>query len=314
MGLSDGVPVTVLSHATADERRAVADWIRAALREGTDELSDWARATLGGFLLDLLADTLDDDTFLLICRETGRLADLVSRLLALGRLDEAGRAASGASDYTLLSLGGIFVGRGHDEVAERLIAERADSGGDVRLLDWMRDRFRAREDWESALAYADRGFRQRGSLDGYREVRELAQRAGRWETMRPELTGYLRASGGSALLIRVLLDEREYDLAVDALESMPDYGHNGGLALEVAEAVRAARPRAALAAYEREAELAIGRRNRSAYAEAGELLAQVREIYRHLGEESAWSDYVLELRVRYRTLRALKEELSAAGL
>jgi tetratricopeptide (TPR) repeat protein len=313
-GFSDGIPSAILSYATTDERALVADWIRAALRQATDELSDWARDTLGGFLLDLLGDSLDDESFLRICRETGRLGDIVSRLLALGRLDEAVQAASGAGDYTLLSLADIFVGRGHDEVAERLIAERADSSGDVRLPDWLRDRFRAREDWESALAYADRGFRHRVALERYQDVRELARRVGRWQALRPELIGLMTAPGHWPLLIQVFLDEGEYDLAIDALKDPAHRAYANELALEVAGAVSATRPRAALEIYQQEAERAVGRRNRSAYAEACELLARVREIHRDLGEESVWSDYILELRVRYRTLRALKEELSAAGL
>ena len=51
---------------------------------------------MGGLLLDLQADTIDDEAFLLICRQTGRLNDLVDRLLSLNRTDEAvGEAESG---------------------------------------------------------------------------------------------------------------------------------------------------------------------------------------------------------------------------
>jgi hypothetical protein len=51
--------------------------------------SEWGQEVLGGLLLDLQAETLDDEAFLAICRQTGRLKDLVERLLQLGRVDEA---------------------------------------------------------------------------------------------------------------------------------------------------------------------------------------------------------------------------------
>ena len=42
--------------------------------------------------------------------------------------------------------------------------------------------------------------------------------------------------------------------------------------------------------------------------------AQVRDLYRRLDEEEMWSRYVAELREKYRSLRALQEELTKAKL
>jgi hypothetical protein len=40
----------------------------------------------------------------------------------------------------------------------------------------------------------------------------------------------------------------------------------------------------------------------------------VRDLYRDLGEQSAWQALIADLRERHRSLRALKEELAKAGL
>ena len=312
LGFADAVPHEILSHATTAERTLVATQVRALLQ--TNDSSGWARSALGGFLLDLLGDDLDEVSYLAICRETGRTEDLVRRLLAVARLEEAVRAVSTAGDHDLLGMADIFIGQGHADIAERLVAERADVSGDSRLLDWLRDRFAAREDWESALSYSARSFRRRMSREGYKQVRELAERVGRWQALRPELIDALKDARQQGLLIQIHLDEGEHALALDALRDPSYRGYSRALGLDVAAAVRQSRPRDALEVYRAESELLIATRNRDSYAEACKLLVVIRDIYRDLTKEADWADYVLALRVRYRTLRALKEELDRAGL
>lgn len=59
--------------------------------------------------------------YIRICRETGRIHDLVDRLLALRRVEEAVEAAEGLGDYALLGVADIFVRHHHGKVAERLV-------------------------------------------------------------------------------------------------------------------------------------------------------------------------------------------------
>src|SRR5207249_588652 len=93
-GMGDDACDLLLDQTTPEERRTIAVWVREALPKGDSWGDDWRRQVYGGFLLDLEADTLDDETFLRICREMGRTPDLVDRLLSLGRVDEAVEAAS----------------------------------------------------------------------------------------------------------------------------------------------------------------------------------------------------------------------------
>lgn len=94
------------------------------------------------------------------------------------------------------------------------------------------------------------------------------------------------------------------------------YGYYGfgDIALQVARAAEEARPREAIELYRQSAERLIALRGRQNYQEACKYLAKMRALYEKLGEGEAWTTYITALREQNRNLRALKEELAAAGL
>lgn len=316
VGLSDGVPELVGQHATPEERQTYAGWVReAASRSAGDGFTtSWRREAYGGILLDLEADQLDDEAFLRICRETGRVHDLVDRLLELGRTDEAVRATERVGDYELLGLLDVLTAHGRGETAERLALDRLGPERDPRLIEWLKVRYLAEGDRAAALDMAERVFRTRPTLDGYRELRELAGGLGRWEALRPQVLSFLRDQVQIALLLRVHLLEGEIDGALALLDASRSSLYEPGIELEVARAAEATHPRAALAIYRGYAQRYIDQRSRDNYAEASRLLARVRSLHEALGETDEWARYIADLRDRHRTLRALKEELVAAGL
>ncbi len=336
VGVGDEAPDIILRHATAGERRMIAGWVREQLSQAQDNRYDewgtsWERSQFGHFLLDLEADTLDDETFLHICRETGRIADAVNRLLELGRIDEAASEAKYVNDYVLLGLLNLFVQHGQGELAERLAKERLKAPQnihnvvDVRLQEWLKQRYLARDDLPAALEISEQMFREHPSLQGYQELRQLATPFDRWETLRQELLALLEEKQHMALLIQIALDEDEIDKALELLgqlfasEKKPAYGYGyfygyPQLAIEVAQAAEETRPRAAITIYQREAERLIEQRGRDRYQAACGFLLRARALYEKLGEQDAWNSYITNLRDRYRSLRALKEELAAARL
>jgi uncharacterized Zn finger protein len=313
IGLSDRVP-DLEEHATAAERRTLAGWVREAMAGARE----WSRETLGGWLLDLEADTLDDEAFLRVCRETGRTHDLVDRLLQLGRVDEATREAERASDWGLLTMADLFVSRRHGDVAERLVRERSRQSQDTRLLEWLKKRAIEQKDPAAALELAGKVFRVQPSLERYKEIRKLARKLGRWDGLRTRLLGFLEEKGHAYVLIPVYLDEGEIDRALEAVKperrSAYGYGSGYGMALDVAKAAEKTRPEAALEIYRRRAEGLIDQRGRGAYQEACKFLKKVRDLYRRLGEEAEWTRYIGRLREQHRSLRALQEELTRARL
>jgi hypothetical protein len=85
----------ILDEATAEEKTQVARWVREALPVGEDWSANYRRQVYGRFLAVLEEDRLDDESYLRLCRETSLWPDLVDRLLALGRVDEAVEVAEG---------------------------------------------------------------------------------------------------------------------------------------------------------------------------------------------------------------------------
>ncbi len=317
-GFSDKALDAILEHATAEERRTIAGWIRDALPAGGDWSAKFHRKAYGAFLLELEAETLDDEAYMRICRETGLTYGLIDRLLALGRVDDAIAEIERAERGEFIGLVDLLVKHGHGDEAERLMLERSRTTDDWRILDWLKSRYKARGDEAAALEVAEKAFERSPSLAGYQEIRQLAGNLGRWDSLRPALLTMVEQTRYSSLLIQIYLLEGEIDRALDALKASPvdGYGYFGGqsLRLTVAEAAEETRPRAALEIYRQYAEGLIAQRGRENYRQACDLLKRVQQLYQRLDENETWTRYIADLREQNRTLRALKEELAAAEL
>ncbi|RZN35444.1 MAG: hypothetical protein EFT35_08515 [Methanophagales archaeon ANME-1-THS] len=314
VGLGDDVPEIILEHASPEERRTISGWVQEVLHQ--KKLSDWERETYGGLLLDLEKDRLDDESFLRICRETGRLEELEDRLLTLKRLDEAVVEAKKSSDYELLRLADIFVAHGEAEIAERMIAERAKTTRDWRILEWLKKRYKERGELSEALSITQELFQIQPNLSNYQEIRSLAQQIGLWKELREQLLTELHDR--YELLTEIYLDEGEIDLALEAVKRTRSallHGFWGAdLRVKVAEAAEEPRPNAAIELYRQLVEGLIDARGRGNYQQACRYLTRMHDLFLHIGRGEEWTYYIAELRERNRSLRALKEELSKAGL
>jgi uncharacterized Zn finger protein len=276
------------------------------------------RQRYGGFLLSLEEDRLDDEAFLRICRETGRRKDLVDRLLALGRVDEAVAAARQAKDYVLLGLVGVFAAHDRDDLAESLIRARPPNSRDQRLSEWLKERAHERGDHEEALRLAEELFWRRPELHRYQEMRGMARARGRWEALRAAVLSRLDAEERHHLLVEIYLDEGEMDRALETLDQWRGASRwrraDDRLSMQVARAAERERPRAAIRLYVEAVAQLIARRGRGNYAVAAAHLIRVRDLYRRLEEETAWEALITGLREKNPRLRALKDELNKAGL
>lgn len=321
VGLGDDVPDEMMKHATPDERRLVAVWVRDKI---PDADRDWGRKALGGFLLELEEERLSDDAYLRACRQTGRSLDLIDRLLKLNRDDEAIAEIRKMSDYELLGAAGMLLECGRERAAETLVKDRSAKSKDVRVFEWLRDRAVARNDHEEELKLLNEMYRLQPSLHRYTQVRALAQRLGRWDALRPKMLTGLTRDGWSnipSLRVEICLLEGDIDQALELVKPrkrqsvwpvMPMWGSS--LELKVAAAAEESRPEAAIEIYHRAAERSIEHRSRGAYREACALLAKVKQLKRRLDRAETWDVYIAGLRQRYNSLRALKEEMAAAKL
>jgi catechol 2,3-dioxygenase-like lactoylglutathione lyase family enzyme len=349
-GFAERAAQQLVRYATPLERQTIAEWIREVLADEEHVIAGSDRQAYGKFWLDLQKETLDDEAYLRICRETGRTSDLVDRLLTLGRIEEATQETRQVDDYSLLRLADLFIQHGQDAVAEHLVKARIsapihlarDAAGlllrsqpgraeeekpDWRVLEWLQKYYRDRGNHVAELEMAETLFRTQPFLKRYQELRDLSGRLDRWEGLRRELLAFLEQTRNTSLLIQIALDEGDIDLALQRLQGtakkdgygytyIDRYGYYGysDVAFEVARAAEETRPHAAIELYRQFAERLIAMRDRKRYQLACTYLVKVRALYEKLGEGEAWTSYIAALREQNRNLRALKEELADAGL
>lgn len=350
IGLAEQVSDLLVKYTTLLERRTLASGVRAALggfedefeededefeedgdefdnEEEEEEITGSVRRAYGGFLLNLERDTLDDEAYLRICRETGRTADAVDRLLTLGRVDEAIQETEHVGDDALLSLADLFIQHGQDSAAERIVRARIEKTQNIRVMEWLKKFYQTRNNQPAALELAEAMFRKQAFLGRYQEIRDLATQLGRWETIRQELLNFLEEENNTTLLIQIALDEGDIDRALALLKAeekrnqgrtgMYSYSYGFGyqnMTLTVAQAAEETRPREAIELYQKHAERLIAQKQRKYYQEASNYLVKVRALYEKLGENEEWTRYITALREKNRNLRALKEELANKGL
>lgn len=315
IGTGDCVPDIILEQATSQEKELLSGWTQSAL----SGIREWGQEVLGGLLLDLQAETLDDEAFLTICRQTGRLHDLVDRLLQLGRVDEAVSETQKTEDYYLPTLADVFVQHGHGFLAERLVRERAETSRDNRLTIWLKDYAIQEGNLPEALALTMRLFWLRPSLAEYLEMRKLATKLNTWNEFRAETLEKLSENKEFGLLVEIYLEESEIDLALEALEQARAgtryrWDYPSTLTLQVAEAAEKSRPEQAIRLYLNQINGLIGQRGRGNYAVAAQHLRVVRRLYNQLGRQEDWQALITSLRQDNRMLRAFQDELNKAGL
>ena len=313
-GIGDHIPDIIVAGARAEKREKVAQWIRQSLPQGLELGDCFQRQMYGWFLLQV--EEMDDEAFIRTCRLTDRLYDLVDRLLALKRLDEAVHDAGRASDHVLLSLADLFISHGYADAGEQLVRERTISSDDPRLRTWLKERARQRGDLAEALALAEWLFWQRPSVSLYGETRDLALGVGLWEPMRTDILTRMAAEDRHSVLTQLHLLEGNIGQALATLKIVSQRSRWGihSLNLEVAEAAEDSHPDDAIRLYLDEAEHLIGARGRGSYAEAARHLLCARAVYHKAGRIVEWNDLIADIREKYGRLPAMQDEFNQAGL
>lgn len=315
IGLGDFVPDILLDQTTPEENMLIVTWIQSTLTG----IRDWGKQSLGGLLIKLQSETLNDEEFLSICRQTGRTSDLVDRLLRMERVNEAVLEASNVSDFSLIELADIFVLHEQDALADQMVRERAESSDDIRLVEWLKENAIRRGEMSDALALVTRSFLMRQSLTGYTEMKKIAFPLNEWGRLRTDTIRELTNDKAFSLLVQIHLEEQEIDLALDALEkgrgSVRNYWEMPtSLDIQVAKAAQDSRPQQSIRLYMQEVNRLIGHRGRGNYAEATQYLIIVREIHHRLGKQDEWLSLINALRQENRNLPAFRDELNKAKL
>ena len=316
IGIGDGIP-DILDQASPAERKLVASWAKSAL----DTSSSWAQQGYGRFILQLIPDQLDDQEFLLLCRESALFTKLVERLLSLERVEEAIAATKEVGDYELLQLVDIFVSHKHDELARQLVQTRIPESQDRRLTHWLQKYAESHHDPETALALAKELFWERPNLTQYQELQNIAQSLANWPALHETILARLSQEEKTNLLIQIHLEEGDVGSALLTLNSSSTshqpgryYLYGPSMRLQVARAAEPDYPREAIDLYLQAVTRLVAQRGRGNYATAATYLQRVREIYRRLNEEERWQKLIATLREEYRRLPACQDEFNQAGL
>jgi uncharacterized Zn finger protein len=265
-------------------------------------------------LLDLEADALDDEAYLKICRETGRLNDLIERLLQLKRMDEATNVASAAEDYPLFLALKVFANYKQTELAEKLVTERLPNIKDDRLIDWFANRLKERGDLAGSLTLEERLFWKYPNIEKYKTLRKLAKQLNRWNDLRAQIINELEKKNRFDFLIALYLEEKEVGNALATLQRLPERWGNHELHIEVAQAAKKQYPQDAIRLFMREAERFINYRDRGNYSQAALCLREVRNIYHQLNDTASWQKLITDIRQQYKKLPALQDELNQLKL
>jgi uncharacterized Zn finger protein len=296
----------MLSLITPAERRTLAGWARFTKPARDGYAEEFDRKSLARVLTRVDADVLGDEGYIWECRQAGMTKEVVDRLLALGRKDEAVREVALRVDrlHELTEFADLFVRHGLGPAAEQLVRDRAEQveGWErVGLLEWLKKRATGPEERK----LADRIFDAGPTLERYREVRRLT----------PAAEGPARR----AAILRGLAEPRYRGLAIDihlADEDVPaalaaaKKSHDPSRREAVAKAAEASHPAEAEALYRELAEAAIDQRNRGAYREACRFLKKAAK----LGNPAEFQRYLAGVLEAHRTLRAFKEEVQKAKL
>ncbi|MFL5662921.1 MAG: glyoxalase, partial [Ktedonobacteraceae bacterium] len=304
-----------------------AQWVRTALAELEEKKpeSDWRRKRFGGLLLALEADLLSDEEFLRIGRETKSIQEVVTRLLELGRVDEAVQDASQADGWQLLKLADLFVQYEQDSVVERMMYEKAQQERYTMYADWLKNHHLAKNNLAAALEMAELILHRRPWFAEYQKVRELAMQFGNWETVRQGALTFLEAMQSTSTLVEIALDEGDIEQALQLLQATKPHGlesyqwqYDYSLApegaLKTAERAEEVYPRASIDLYQQYVERLITGRGRANYQVACTYLVKIRSLYEKLDETEQWTTYLAWLRKRHSRLSTLKQELAAADL
>jgi uncharacterized Zn finger protein len=194
----------------------------------------------------------------------------------------------------------------------------------IDLLAWLQERYQTRGNLADTLEMANRIFRAypfAATIERYREIRQLAEQLGQWETVQAEILAFLKKSDNTTLQIKIALEEGQVEQALKLLQSQQQsqesrngpYANAFDVGIDVAKAAEESHPEA-MEIYRRYAQTSIGWRSRENYARACQYLIDVRKLSNKVGHHELWTSHMTGLCERHRNLLALRDEMAKAKL
>ncbi len=307
-------PAIILRQSTVAEKRQIVTWINEIVMAHQHE--QWMHNVLQRFMLALQEESLDDEEFIQVCYEQKFYEALVHRLLHLDRIQEAETVLRTVSDQELLPLIELFVHYKHDDLAEQLLRERVPHSENNSLLLWLKHHSESKGDELATLQLLQQLFWRLRTFSSYQEVKQAAQKVGKWPILQAQLINRLIDTEQFALLTEIYLSENNIDEALLMLSKVGGGFHSwgGDLSIEVARTIETIRPRDAINLYLSKINSLIKQRGRENYTLAASYLKRIRKLYIDLNEINRWKILIKYLRQQHRHTIALMDQLEKARL
>jgi hypothetical protein len=340
VGLSEAARTVVLDHARSGERAPLAERVRTALdamhQDATPnekELTQaddkaqpisigasksFERQAVGGFLLDLIGNSLDDEDYLRICRQSDRDADRIHRLLSLGRTAEALGVIRRRTDTEITRLAPVFEEHNAADALARVVDQRIETSAHFLLVKWRRDAARESGDLETALALSRRLFWDGAPrMSEYSAIRDLARELGRWDAVQSKIHQRLRNEDKVASLAQAHLVDGNVGAAVDLLPEIRKNTPSSEwhLRLSIAKDAHKEYPETAIEIYEQYAAYLVSCGGRENYKCAAREINRAKTIHARLHDEEEWPARLQRFVNEHLSRRpAARDEFRNAGL
>ncbi len=325
VGVGELLPEFVADQISDAEREVVVAELRQALPEGNPKDDDfskgWNRKTIGEFLILLEGDLYDDETFLKHCRQTGNWIDLIDRLLALDRIEEAVAQSREVTGPDFIGVLEVFEERGQLDEIRDLVRARAKITKDEQLVETLKSILEEKGEIIEAQEWSELLFWRHKSLQRYDDLKRLALQAGTWEKRSEAVEARLKELEAFDLLTETYLRDGKHDKALSSLNNVIETAKGGwgsipyyNLIMKVTSAIKNTCPEEAIRLHGYLAEQYIELRGRDNYSSAVRHLADVRRLYESLGRTADGLMVIDDMKAIHSNLRAFLEELNKAGL
>ena len=334
----------LLTHATPAEKEFLATWTQAAIEERAYRHC----YRLAGFLLQVIGP-LSDESYLRLCHQTGRISDMVNRLLDLGRVAEAAALTRSTKDFRFLEQVNLFVSHNHTTLAEQIVRKRIAECREEALLrkqhdsprkhgasshnlyKWLKEQALQQGNPAKALDITQEMFFLWPGWNRYQELKRQRCHQGRWERLRPKIMAHLAEKKEFDLLTQIHLSENQVEHALASVVKITDWQWwSKKLPLQVAQAAELHHPRQAIPLYLNEINNLMAPKKAETLCEwewepgfdfdggnsnkVATYLVRVRNLYFRLGDEAEWQRLIDQMRTQHGHRERLMDQLHQVGL
>jgi len=293
------------------------EWVEDRVRGEIQRSSRWTRDTLVRLLADRQKQQGSSDTAKNLIHELGSPEQRAFLMVEEGKIEAA--MAIARQHFThlpglMLQFADALVVAHAQTRAVELVAQLAQqekSRGHYQ--QWLSKYYQEYGDPQTALNWQQQTFWDSPSLEGYKQLQDLGQKAGTWVQLRDNILQKLQQQKQLLLLTHIAFYEQNIERVLELFPQLKEW-EQSRFRQPLAKAIETTHPQMAIALYQQLATRAIEQRNRPAYREAVQHLQRVKTICESCRTLADWTEYITRLRSQYPTLRALHDELYKAKL